>query len=299
MAQNNDSISTVVLVVDDSPESLGMLNIALGEAGFTVLVALDGSQALSILERVEPDVVLLDAIMPVMDGFETCEQIKASHPELPIIFMTGLTDEAHIIKGFDAGGVDYITKPIKPNEVIARIQVHISHARLKSSTQDALDTTGKHILELDQHANIIWATQHAKRLLERIEEIGQSDENNLDQRLQTWLQLDGERPPLVFKQDETTIQLCYLAAQKYQHHLVQIGERDPNRDRQLLIDQLSVTQREAEVLLWITYGKTNREIAQILDISPRTVNKHLEAAFRKLEVDNRTSAAGICLKLIA
>lgn len=292
------SISAVVLVVDDSPESLGMLNIALGQAGYTVLVALSGIQAQSILDKVEPDVILLDAVMPEMDGFETCEQIKKTHPDIPIIFMTGLTDEENIVSGFAAGGVDYITKPIKPSEVIARIQVHVNNARLKASTQDALDTTGKHILELDNEGNIVWATQQAKKLFDTIQDFEKEKNIDLLPQLQHWLAEKQERNPLVFKKDETNIQLTYLSAQKEQHHLVQLSEREPNKDIQILIDKLAVTQREAEVLLWLSNGKTNREIAQILDISPRTVNKHLEVVFRKLEVDNRTAAAGVCLKII-
>jgi DNA-binding NarL/FixJ family response regulator len=292
------SISTVVLVVDDSPESLGMLNIALGQAGYTVLVALSGIQAQSILDKVEPDVILLDAVMPGMDGFETCKLIKKSHPEIPVIFMTGLSDEENIVTGFTAGGVDYITKPIKPSEVIARINVHVNNARLQASTHDALDTTGKHILELDNDGNIVWATQQAKRLLDTIQQIEPGGKVEFHTQLQNWLRKKEKQSPLIFKKNENNIQLTYLSGQKDQHHLIQLSEREPNKDTQTLIDRLNVTQREADVLLWLSNGKTNREIAQILDISPRTVNKHLEVVFRKLEVDNRTAAAGICLKII-
>lgn len=293
------SISTVVLVVDDSPESLGMLNIALGQAGYTVLVALNGIQAQSIIDKVEPDVILLDAIMPELDGFETCKLIKAAHPDIPIIFMTGLSDENHIVAGFAAGGVDYITKPIKPSEVIARIQVHVNNARMKASAQGALDTTGKHILELDNDGHIVWSTQQAKRLFDKVLLIHEGETNDFQQRLQQWLQDNDveERAPLIIKQGDSHIQLAYLSGKHQQHHLVQLSEHDPSKDIVLLVDQLAVTQREAEVLLWLSHGKTNREIAQIMDISHRTVNKHLEVVFRKLEVDNRTAAAGICLKL--
>ena len=90
----------IVLVVDDSPESLGMLNATLNKAGLTVLVALSGAQALSIVEKVQPDVVLLDAIMPEMDGFDTCQKLKEKLPSTPIIFMTGLNDSEHVIHGF-------------------------------------------------------------------------------------------------------------------------------------------------------------------------------------------------------
>ena len=132
-------------MVDDSPESLGMLNATLNKAGLTVLVALSGAQALSIVEKVQPDVVLLDAIMPEMDGFDTCQKLKEKLPSTPIIFMTGLNDSEHVIHGFEVGGVDYITKPVVPDEVLARIKVHSHNAKLAKSAQFALDYAGQYI----------------------------------------------------------------------------------------------------------------------------------------------------------
>lgn len=298
MMNNTANNSTIVLVVDDSPESLGMLNVALSQASYTVLVALSGAQALSIMDKIQPNVILLDAIMPEMDGFETCKLSKQRYPDIPVIFMTGLSDEENIVKGFSVGGVDYITKPIKPSEVIARIQVHVNNARLKASTQDALDTTGKHILELDQQGKTIWSTQHAKKLLETAQSFKQQKSSPFSQRLAEWLSQPEPRNHLIFKENNQNIQFTYLSEQKEHHHLVQLSMTEPQKDIESLMQNLSITQREAEVLLWISQAKTNREIAQILDISPRTINKHLEAIYRKLEVDNRTAAAGICVKVL-
>ena len=101
----------VILVVDDSPDSLGMIHHALDQAGLTALVALEGEQALGIAEKMVPDLVLMDAVMPNMDGFETCRRLKR-HPELaavPVIFMTGLTEAEDVVRGLEAGGVDYVT----------------------------------------------------------------------------------------------------------------------------------------------------------------------------------------------
>jgi len=291
---HDNPINAVVLVVDDSPESLGMLNLALSEKGFTVLLALSGPQAQSILEKVEPDVILMDAIMPQMDGFQACQLIKQSHPDLPVIFMTGLSDEDNIVKGFAVGGVDYITKPIKPSEVIARIQVHINNARLKASTREALDTTGKHILEIDHQAEVIWATQQAQQLYHIL--LNANGEENVKKRLQEWLVNDSERLPIVFRKQDKDLQMCFISSRQ-DKYLIQISERESSLATEKLTANLGMTQREAEVLLWLSQSKTNKEIAQILDISPRTVNKHLETIFRKLEVDNRTAAAAVCLRL--
>ena len=295
---NETNTSIVVLVVDDSPESLGMLNMALGQAGFTVLVALSGIQALSIIDKIEPDVILLDAIMPEMDGFETCGKLKLALPAVPVIFMTGLSDEEHIVSGFSAGGVDYITKPIKPSEVIARIKVHVNNARVTQSTQAALDTTGKHVLSLNNQGNIIWSTQQAHTLLSLISGAESTLQDEFRQQLIIWLRQKTNRENLIFSAFSKPITLSYLSAQNDNEHLVQLSELAESLGADDLVEALSITKREADVLLWISRGKTNREIAQILKISPRTVNKHLESLFIKLEVDNRTAAAAICIPLL-
>ena len=104
----------VALIVDDSPETLRLLTDALDGAGMTVMVALDGASAMRIVDQITPDIVLLDAVMPGLDGFETCRRLKrdAGLDHVPIIFMTGLAETEHIVRGLEAGGVDYVTKPI-------------------------------------------------------------------------------------------------------------------------------------------------------------------------------------------
>ena len=138
----------IVLVVDDSPDTLSVLTDAIEEAGMTVLVARDGEGALAIAERVTPDVVLMDAVMPGTDGFETCRRLKQNKTlaHVPVIFMTGLSDSDHIIEGLEAGGVDYVTKPIVPGELLARIRVHLANARMAHSARAALDVFGRFLL---------------------------------------------------------------------------------------------------------------------------------------------------------
>src|ERR1700741_5376997 len=122
----------VALVVDDSPETLRLLTDALDDAGMTVMVALDGASAMRIVEQITPDIILLDAVMPGMDGFETCRRLKrdGALSNVPVIFMTGLTETEHIVRGLEAGGVDYVTKPIVIEELLARIRVHLANSRL-------------------------------------------------------------------------------------------------------------------------------------------------------------------------
>ena len=123
--------SDVVLIVDDVPDNLSVLHDALDESGFTVLVATGGEMALQRAAQALPDIVLLDAMMPGMDGFEVARRLKATPAtaHIPIIFMTGLTETEHLVAALESGGVDYVTKPIKPKEVLARMQVHLASAR--------------------------------------------------------------------------------------------------------------------------------------------------------------------------
>src|SRR5215510_6550902 len=157
----------VALVVDDSPETLRLLTDALDGAGMTVMVALDGAGALRIVEQITPDIVLLDAVMPGMDGFETCKRLKrdAGLANVPIIFMTGLAETEHIVRGLEAGGVDYVAKPIVVEEMLARIRVHLANARLTQSARAALDVSGRYLLAVNGLGKIMWATPQAQKLL--------------------------------------------------------------------------------------------------------------------------------------
>ena len=157
----------VALVVDDSPETLRLLTDALDGAGMTVMVAMDGAAAMRIVDQITPDIILLDAVMPGMDGFETCRRLKrdAGLSNVPVIFMTGLAETEHIVRGLEAGGVDYVTKPIVIEEMLARIRVHLANARLTQSARAALDVSGRFLLAVSRQGKIMWATPQAQKLL--------------------------------------------------------------------------------------------------------------------------------------
>ena len=195
----------VILLIDDAPDTVRMIAEALDEAGYTVLVATDGATALKRLERITPDAVLLDACMPGMDGFETCRRLKQAPGmrTVPVIFMTGLAETERLVEGLSAGGIDYLVKPVVPDELVARLQAHLRVAREMNA---AMRTRGE----------------------------------------------EAEPPAALL----------------------------PN----------PLTQREMDVLEWVARGKTNRDVAEILGMSPRTVNKHLEHIYEKLGVETRTAA---------
>ncbi|MGB8687908.1 MAG: EAL domain-containing protein [Microcoleus sp.] len=128
----------VILIVDDSPNNLKLLFDFLRNSGFKVLVAKDGESAIEKLQEVSPNIILLDVMMPGIDGFETCSRLKASvaTKDIPIIFMTALTDRVDKVKGLSMGAVDYITKPFQQEEVLARVQLHLGMRNLTKTLEE-------------------------------------------------------------------------------------------------------------------------------------------------------------------
>jgi two-component system, NtrC family, sensor kinase len=122
-----DSISQTILIIDDNPTNIEVLYDALDRAGYKVLVEMDGLHGIETIKNYPPDLILLDVMMPVIDGFETCRQLKSQQTtcEIPIIFMTALNDTTDKVKGLSLGAVDYITKPFQQEEVLARIGIHL------------------------------------------------------------------------------------------------------------------------------------------------------------------------------
>ena len=298
----------IVLVVDDSPETLRMLTDAIEDAGMTVLVAREGKHALSIIEKVLPDVILMDALMPGTNGFETCRRLK-QHKALahvPILFMTGLSDTEHIIEGLEAGGVDYVTKPIVPGELLARIRVHLANARIAHSARTALDAFGRFLLATSRTGSVLWCTPQAAKLLGVAFKDFDTEDYVLHRDVQVWLHNcaaalpPSTSTPIDLKTDESSVrlQLVYIAQLGPDEFLLRLIEGDIGDDQTLLKQKLLVTEREAEVLLWIAHGKSNRDIAQILELSPRTVDKHLEQIYAKLGVENRTAAAALAVRTL-
>lgn len=287
----------IVLLVDDSPDALGFLTDALEQSGFSVLIATSGQAALNIAERITPDIILLDAVMPSMDGFETCTRLKANAAvtQVPVIFMTGLTDTEHVVRALEAGGVDYLTKPINIDELRARIRVHLSNARSAQSARVALDAAGRHLLAVRATGAIHWSTPQATRLINAA--TGRDDGLEIvSQHIAEWLAkraTDALRDaPLTIQQaDRATLQLTFLGAMGPDEHLFRLTAASDKSADEMLRQHFSLTVRESEVLLWIAKGKSNRDIGDILGLSARTVNKHLEQIYVKLGVENRASAA--------
>jgi signal transduction histidine kinase len=127
----------LILIVDDTPTNLDVISEALGDAGFDVAIATSGERALQQLERKLPDVILLDVMMPGIDGFETCRRLKGNSKtcDIPVIFMTALSDADSKVQALELGAVDYITKPFQEKEVLARVKTHLQLRRLTQNLE--------------------------------------------------------------------------------------------------------------------------------------------------------------------
>ena len=288
----------IALVIDDSPETLRLLTDALDNAGMTVMVALDGAAAMRIVDQITPDIILLDAVMPGMDGFETCRRLKrdGALSNVPVIFMTGLAETEHIVRGLEAGGVDYVTKPIVIEEMLARIRVHLANARLTQSARAALDVSGRYLLAVNRQGKVMWATPQAQKLLtDSLGAVG-AEELVLPEQLQQWLDAaqkkTGAKATVSFPA-HPELQLHYMGKAGGNEFLLRLAKDTSANLPPEFTSELGLTTREGEVLSWLSKGKTNRDIAQILGLSPRTVDKHLEQIYAKLGVENRTAAAAI------
>lgn len=284
-----------ILIVDDSPDTLRFLTEALEREDFTVLVALRSDRALATLQQIRPDLVLMDALLPDLDGFETCRRLKRmpNAATIPVIFMTGLTDTQNVVRGFEAGGADYVTKPVVPQELVARIRVQLAAARVVDSAHAAMDATGHALFAARPDGRLCWATPAAARLLDRLNlPPGTALPAACHQPL-----AGGETTELLTPSGET-LEIRLIGALHPEELLLSVAPARSSTEEAQLRTRFPVTPREAEVLMWLTRGKSNRDIAEILGLSPRTVNKHLEQIYEKLGVENRSSAVSLALRTV-
>ncbi|MDN8618835.1 response regulator transcription factor [Variovorax ginsengisoli] len=287
----------VVLVVDDAPSSLGMLCDTLEASGYTVLVAPDGESALQRLELVVPDAILLDGIMPGLSGFETCRRIKADPAlaHIPVLFMTGMSDSQDVVEGFASGGVDYVVKPIRAQEVLARLHTHTRNARITRMARDAVDVAGMGVVFVDAHGRLAWRSPQAALWLQDFGtpalpgQLPVALEAALTPEAHLRLATPGGIRLSVRNLGTATLGETML--------LLSLQRDEPGHSARLA--EAALTPRETEVLSWLAKGKTNRDIGDILGTSPRTVNKHLEHIFEKLGVETRAAAAALASGFLA
>lgn len=293
-----------ILVVDDNPESLRFLVDTLEAEGMDVLIARSGEATLDLLAHAAPDLILMDALMPGLSGLETTRRLKSdpATAHIPVIFMTGLTDPEHVVTALETGGVDYVRKPVVVGELLARIRVHLANARASYRSRLALDRAGRSLAAVGASGELLWCTPQAEALFRKLDPAWAADGRTLPQGIAPALvQLRSGAGPatIALTLAGIDIEIALADSDRSGEVLFKIAEVGEASKVELLLRQTDLTRREAEVLLWVSYGKTNRTVSEILGISPRTVNKHLEQVFRKLGVETRAAATAIAVKLIS
>lgn len=291
MSPTPESERPVVLVVDDAPSSLGVLCDTLEASGYTVLVAGDGESALRLLELVVPDAILLDGLMPGLSGFDTCRRIKANAAlaHIPVLFMTGLSETPHVVEGFESGGVDYVVKPIRAQEVLARLHTHARNAHIARMARDAVDVAGMGVVLIDAQGRVAWRSPQAALWLHAVGE--PSAPGQLPAALDPVLA--GGASVVLSTLAGTRLSVRNLGTATLGETMLLLAPHKEGPAGTSRLADAALTPRETEVLSWLAKGKTNRDIGEILGMSPRTVNKHLEHIFEKLGVETRSAAAAL------
>ena len=266
-----------ILVVDDNPQNLKVIDSYLREQGFNTLIASRGELALKRIQYAHPDLILLDVMLPGIDGFETCRQLKADEctKDIPVIFMTALTETAHKIKGFNVGGVDYVTKPFQYEEILLRITTHL-HIR------DLTQNLQQHTTVLSKRANQL---EISNQVAQQINSILDPEEllTTVVTSIQSWFSyyfvsiwlLDGQKDKITLQTSsggEGTAQLMQgfalemntansivvTACQTGQYYLIDDIHAD---HRYLTLKELPETRSELVIPL-----KLGQEVRGVLDI---------------------------------
>jgi len=296
----------VLLVAADVPGETDALRDALDESGYSVAHARSGEAALACLAQAAPDIVLLDVGKPGIDAFDLARGLEADSASaaIPVIFMAAIDETDAVVGAFGVGVVDYVVKPVRLRELIARMESHLRTARAQGQARRALDAFGHASLVVrERDGRRLWQTALARELLQR--HYPAVPEVLTPPPLLAWVAREalrrrvGAQPHgLIIGQGAQRLSLALHASGEGDdgEWLLVLREDSPTAQVQALARAFpALTAREAEVLYWVAQGKTNRDIADILELSPRTVHKHLEHVFVKLGVETRTAAAALAL----
>ena len=309
ITNNVSNTNSTVMIIDDTPENLALLSDTLSEAGYRVLVATDGYSALEQIAYLKPDIILLDVMMTGIDGYETCNRLKsdAKTANIPVLFMTALSELDDLLRGFGEGAVDYLCKPIRPPEVLARVEAQIAQVKNVQRAVTALNHGPFSALAITSNGRITWLPEAAAQWLCEFLQISQLPKEmkvgaQLPETLLNWikqefsrLEPNGHTPFESFK-GGFHFAAKLLPCLNQEEFLLLLEKHSGHWNLDSVKTSLGLTSREAEILMWISRGKTNKEIGLILDTSPRTVNKHLEHIFEKLGVVTRAAAVSIAMQ---
>lgn len=286
--------AATILLVDDTAANLSLLLDALDGAGYDLRIAENGLAALAQLERVLPDLILLDVVMPGLDGFAVCERLK-SEPRwanIPVIFMTVLSDPDEKIRAFNAGAIDYVMKPVHPMEVLAHVRTHLRLRALQKSLEEEL------ALRLDAEAQLSQSLDRAVLLLDAANRIVFSSRLAQNLLYKHFPDRAVDALPAALGAEGSPLRMRRFREQNRKDlELIVLEEAAPAPGPGVL-RSLGLSPREAEVLFWVAEGKGNADISVILGTSPRTIEKHVEHILSKLGVESRLAAMRTALEVL-
>jgi len=308
----------ILLVVSDEPETLALLQPALDEAGYTVVVARSGQTALALAASVRPDIVLLDAELPGADAYEVARRlhVDASTAPIPVVFMAAPVapsvpgEAAVVVAAFAAGGVDCVSKPIRPRELLARIATHLQRTRARRSARNALDAFGHATLVVrERDGRRLWQTALASSLL--AEHFGGS-EARTPPELMAWVARESLRrragaEPHSLTVARRTRRITFALHAMPEHSfdaaaggewLIVMRGSDDGTIVEAIGLSLGISAREAEVLYWAVQGKSDDEIGEVLGTSALRVTQHLDDIFGKLGVGTRGAAVAAAMQRV-
>ncbi len=277
--------SKLILIVDDNVHNLQVLGNILQTEGYKIAVAERGEEALAFIKRKVPNLILLDIVMPGLDGIEVCQRLKGEEAtrDVPIIFISVHKDTSEKMKAFQAGGVDYITKPFQREEVLARVSVHIQLQHIREELKRTNQELERRIRErtrklMESNQKLEEMNIALKVLLEKKEESKDVFIKNLVFNVRQMIE------PCLDKLKQTPLT-------PFQQRLISSLE---NRLEEIispyqrtLAEKFGLTPSELQVLQLIREGKMTKEIAEALGLSKRTIDTHRHNIRRKLGILNK------------
>ncbi len=289
-----------ILLVDDDPENLSLMTDLLEFHQYQVAIFKNGIKALKFLISHKPDLILLDVMMPDMDGFEVCRRLKSDPDicDIPVIFLSALTDPTVISKGFEVGGVDYITKPFHSKEVIARVRLHLKLTQMQNALVEARDKL-EHRVE-ERTAELLKACRHLEN---RDRELAEKtkDLEEMNTALQMLLKnreeyrKEVERAfvfninsfvfPLLDRLKESrlnSVQTNYL-----NDIILNLTEICSPFMHRMSTEFQRLSPAEIRIVNLVRHGKTTKEIARMMNLSARTVENQRNSIRRKIGIQNR------------
>ena len=262
---NNTSLANI-LIVDDIPSNIRLMVSILDEHGYSVSYAQSGTQAIELCKRVNFDLILLDVMMPVMDGFEVCEVLKGmeSTADVPIIFLTARTDQESTLKGFDAGGVDYVTKPFNEKELLVRIRTHLDLKQTRDALQSELEFKKKLMTE-----NALFITRRTELGNAIIDELKQINKETLNAHRDRIYGAISKLKSLIQGQEWKEFELRF--------------EEEHARFREILIKlHPDLTPNEIKLCTFLRLDMSSKEISEITSQSVRALETARSRMRKKL-----------------